>query len=356
MSASFSFTFPSIRGLQAGREYYVSMCPLRLIPRIFLFDEEEVPPEIRAQRLLNRNRVPQMVRYILENEEDYVFSALTASIDGDVEFEPISNDPSETQLGTLHVPMTAKFIINDGQHRRAAIEEAIREVPELRDETIAVVFFIDTGLKRSQQMFADLNRYAVRPSKSISVLYDHRDILSESVATYVLSSPYYKQLVDRHRTSLAKRSMKLFTLSSFHSASQQLTAGLEHLEKDTLKELISSFWDELYTVFPDWEAVFDRKRTAGDIRESSIHSYAVTLQALGRIGNYLFKEEESEWQAHLQKLRNVDWSRDNVQWEGAPVVNGSIRNSVSMVQQTAIRIKKMTKIPLSNDEQQAERQ
>src|SRR5437870_9539 len=36
---SFGYVFPAIRGIQARREYYVSMCPLRLIPKLFLFDE-----------------------------------------------------------------------------------------------------------------------------------------------------------------------------------------------------------------------------------------------------------------------------------------------------------------------------
>ncbi|GIU78070.1 MAG: hypothetical protein KatS3mg005_1308 [Bryobacteraceae bacterium] len=56
---------------------------------------------------------------------------------------------------------------------------ALRECPDLGDETIAVVFFLDIGLKRCQQMFADLNRYAVRPSRSIGILYDHRDDSAE---------------------------------------------------------------------------------------------------------------------------------------------------------------------------------
>ena len=35
---------------------------------------------------------------------------------------------------------------------------SIEQRPELGGETIAVVFFLDIGLSRSQQMFADLNR------------------------------------------------------------------------------------------------------------------------------------------------------------------------------------------------------
>ena len=78
----FGYAFPAIRGIQAGREYYISMCPLRLIPKIFLFDEDEMVPELRAQRSLIRARIPEITQYILDHPRDYVFSAITASIDG----------------------------------------------------------------------------------------------------------------------------------------------------------------------------------------------------------------------------------------------------------------------------------
>lgn len=34
---SFEYVFTALRGKQAGREYYVAMCPLKLVPKIFLF-------------------------------------------------------------------------------------------------------------------------------------------------------------------------------------------------------------------------------------------------------------------------------------------------------------------------------
>ena len=77
---------PQSAGVQAGREYYISMCPLRLIPKIFLFDEEELVPELRAQRVLNKARVPEIAHYITRNREGYIFSAITASIDAEVQF------------------------------------------------------------------------------------------------------------------------------------------------------------------------------------------------------------------------------------------------------------------------------
>ena len=91
--------------------------------------------------------------------------------------------------------MDAKFIINDGQHRRAAILEALEQKPELGYETIAVVFYLDVGLARSQQMFSDLNRYAVRTSRSLSLLYDHRSEKAKLARMVIMNSEVFKDLI-----------------------------------------------------------------------------------------------------------------------------------------------------------------
>src|SRR5688572_13333827 len=137
MQSMSTISFPVIRGTQAGREYYVAMWKLRMMKQISIFDEQELPPELRAQRTLNKARIPEIANYILDNPKDYVFSAITASIDSEVEFDPLPGQQTESRLGTLKVPMDAKFIINDGQHRRAAILSAMEQKPELGSETIA---------------------------------------------------------------------------------------------------------------------------------------------------------------------------------------------------------------------------
>ena len=134
MSNGFEYVFPAIRGVQAQREYYVSMCPMRLLPKLFLFDEEELVPELRAQRRLNKARLPELSRYITQNADNYVFSAITVSVDGDIRFEQLADEGDSSHMGMLRIPMSARFIINDGQHRRAAIDLALRQRPELGDE------------------------------------------------------------------------------------------------------------------------------------------------------------------------------------------------------------------------------
>ena len=151
------YRFPVVKGKQANHEYYIAMVPLKMISRLFPDNEEYVSPEYRAQRKLNEARVPVISKYIIDNRDTYVFSALAASIDGTFQFVPISEG---NEIGTLEVSMDARFLINDGQHRKAAILDALKEDPSLGDETISIVFYEDQGLERSQQIFTDLNKNA----------------------------------------------------------------------------------------------------------------------------------------------------------------------------------------------------
>ena len=86
MTSNFFYSFPAIKGIQSSKEYFVIMCPLKILSKLFIFNEEEIPAEYRSQRILNKSRIPEMANYIINNPKDYVFSSLTASIDGEFEF------------------------------------------------------------------------------------------------------------------------------------------------------------------------------------------------------------------------------------------------------------------------------
>ena len=349
MDKQFEYVFPAIRGVQAGREFYVSMCPLRLLPKIFLFNEAELVPELRAQRQLNKGRLPEIARYIAGNRDSYVFSAITASVDADVRFAPTQGSED---LGILHVPMKARFIINDGQHRRAAIEMALSECPELADESIAVVFFMDRGLARCQQMFADLNRYAIRPSRSLGVLYDHRDDKARLVKLVIEQLPDFKSLVELEKTSLSAGSKPLFTLSALSTATTAFLAGQELGDRED--ETVVMFWREVYAQMPGWHEVREGRMTAGAFRERFLHAHGVVLHALGRVGNAMIPKAEKGWKGKLKGLRDTDWNRRAVCWEGRATVGGNVSKSFQNVVLTTNLIKSELGMALSPEERRHE--
>lgn len=353
---AFHYVFPALRGVQGGREFFVAMCPLRLLTKLFLFDEDELAPELRAQRTLNRARVPEIARYITDNPKDYVFSSIAASIDGEVEFQPASGSSQGANIGRLIVPMRARLVINDGQHRRAAVEEALKVRPELGDETISVVFFVDVGLKRSQQLFADLNRHAIRPTKSIGILYDHRDPLSQLARNLVEKVDIFRGLTELEKTTISNRSRKLFTLSSIYLASRRfLRKGVRATVTVEEELLARDFWTEVAKHMPDWRAAADRKVSTAELRRDFIHAHGVALQALAIAGADLLAGEPVRWRPRLKPLQKLDWSRSNAKlWEGRATIGGKVSKAEANVQLTANIIKEVLGLPLSPAERKVE--
>lgn len=354
---AFEYVFPAIRGVQAQRHFYVTMFPLRLVPRLFLFDEEELQPSLRAQRSLNKARVPEIARYMLDNPQGYVFSALTASVDADIRFDSLAQGGPEARIGLLSIPMSARFVINDGQHRRAAIEQALRENPDMGDESIPIVLFLDLGLERSQQMFTDLNRYAIRPARSLTILYDQRENGSRIVKNIVRSSPLWSDLVELERSNLSARSRKLFTLSALHAATRTLLDGIDGLTVDEAAKLGRMYWDLIAENVPEWKHVHERKVTAGDVRRDFIHSHGIALHALGRVGNTILREsrDSRKWKRTLGALSAIDWSRSNsTLWEGRAIIGGRVSKSSTNVILTTNVIRCALDMPLSAEETRVE--
>lgn len=357
MDTTFTYNFPAIRGIQAGKEYFVAMCPLRIIPKIFLFDEEEIPPEHRSQRILNKARIPEMTNYIVENQTDYVFSSITASIDGAIEFVPFNQEASSKDLGQLKIALDARFLINDGQHRRAAIEEALKISPELGNETISVVFFHDEGLKKSQQIFSDLNRHAVNTTSSIGILYDHRDQLALITKDIIVSTPLLNRYTDKERVSLSQNSPKILALNHIFNTNLRLlgkTKG-EHLTEED-ETFLREFWNILSDSIIEWKMVYNKELSPRELRANFIVGHGVFIEAVGLVGKHLRNEYKNEWPAYMKKLSSIDWNRSNTaDWLGRAFnQNGRIQKNASTIQLTSNKIKQLMGLTLSESEQNLE--
>src|SRR6266487_123527 len=207
--------FPAMEATIGKKKYYATTMALSEIPRFFKFNDwEQADPSMRAQRVLNTARVPEITKYILDNEDGYLFSSITASYNCPVTFTATSPDG---RLGVLEMDLEdMEFIINDGQHRAAAIAAALKQNPEIGKERISVLLFKMEDLDRLQQMFSDLNRFVHKTSKSLDILYDHRDNLSTLTMEMTEMVPAFKGMIDKERMSIPLRSPKLFTLSSLY--------------------------------------------------------------------------------------------------------------------------------------------
>jgi DNA sulfur modification protein DndB len=335
-NVEYMHAFPAVQGRQAGKAFFIAMCPMKLIPRLFVFDEEEVPPQMRAQRTLNHARVPQIAKYLVDNLNSYILPALTASINAPVNFVTAGGE-NQSALGLLQIPMDAQILINDGQHRRAAIEAAIKVAPELGQDNVPVLFFVDEGLVRSQQMFSDLNQFGVRPSRSLGILYDHRSAEAR-LATYLAEECVpFRSLIEMEKSTISNRSTKLFTLSSIKHATRALLR--KSVKDDYAMEerlLAKDFWDVVSEQIPDWARARTRDVSTSELRQNFVHAHGIALHALGIAGAALMTEQPKTWKTSLRALRTIDWSRSNTaMWEGRAMTHGRISKTSINVQLTA---------------------
>lgn len=349
------YGFDAIRGIQAGREFYVAMCPLKIIPKIFIFNDYDIPPEMRAQRTLRETRIPAIKNYILNNPKDYTFSSLTASVDGKMKFTPAASLGDDGKLGRLYINMDSRFLINDGQHRRKAIEEALKEKPELGHEMISVVFFRDDGLKRSQQMFSDLNKNAVKPTKSLNILYDHRDPFYRFIVNLVNMVDVFENRTEMEKTTISNRSSKAFTLNGIADASLKLL-GMGKSKKITKKdeETIKEFWKTVSENIPEWQLLLKGEIVPSELRKNFVNTNTNLLNALGIAGRLLIKEYPNDWQNKLQQLKKIDWSREAPEWDGRLIINGQMQRQAIGIELAANVIMKKCGLSLSPERQKIE--
>lgn len=344
------YKFPVVRGIQAGKEYYIAMVPLKMLSKLFPMDDEYVIPEYRAQRRLNEARIPVISKYILNNRDSYVFSALAASIDGKYNFIKNKKNPD---TGTLEVSMEAKFLINDGQHRKSAILEALKEDKTLGDETISIVFYGDQGLKRSQQIFTDLNKNAVKTSNSISELYDDRDKLAVLTRNVIWKIDFLDEYTDKEKDNLGKYSSSLFTLNTFYNANKTILGREINEDAETF---LLEYWISVVNNMCPWQELKYREITKKNLREDYIVTQNIVIQALGRVGNYYYLKRPSNMIKDMEKLKNINWNRNSKEWFLRAInENGRIITNKKAGVLIANLIKKVLGIKLTKDEEAAEK-
>jgi DNA sulfur modification protein DndB len=337
---------PAMRGKMGARTFYSVLMPMSGVPQFFKFTNwAGISPEDREQRVLNEKRVPDLAGYISENEEDYLFSSITASYKSEPRFVPYAEG---SNVGMLILQLGDELIINDGQHRCAGIVRALESGVPINRDTISVLLFPWENTERVQQMFSDLNRFVQKTSKSLDILYDKRDELAAATLGMIEKLPVFKELTDKENTSLGVKSTKLFTLAALYDANEELLKGRERHNTDANIVLLVDYWKAVAEHMPDWTKVLKGQKLALELRQEKISSHSTVLRALGGLGLDLINGEE--WQEKLAALEAIDWTKKNPQWDGVCVSSNSVLSNRQARAATKAFIKAKLGMRLSESE------
>jgi DNA sulfur modification protein DndB len=342
---------PAMRGKMGKRTYYACLMPLSAIPNLFKFtDWADFTPEDREQRVLNQKRVPDLAAYMLENEDDYLFASITASYKTEPIYAPLQSD-SESSIGTLKLKLGDELIINDGQHRCAGIAQAIKQNPALGDHTISVLLFPYESRDRVQQMFSDLNRFVVKTSKSLDILYDRRDPVSIATMFALDKVEVFRELTEKEDISLKSKSTKLFTLAALYDANRELLKGRDGEDAEDMAKVLSEYWTVVASYMPDWTKVLKGQKSSIELRAEKISAHSTILRALGGIGAELMKE--NDWRQRLAGIRSIDWAKKNPDWENVCIIANSVVSNRQARAATKAYIKSKLGMDLTDGEQRS---
>jgi DNA sulfur modification protein DndB len=262
-----------------------------------------------------------------------------------------NGNEGESNIGVLKLKLGDELIINDGQHRCAGIASALKENPQIGDHTIAVLLFNYESKERVQQMFSDLNRYVVKTSKSLDILYDKRDKISVATIAFLDQVPLFQKLTEKDDASLKSKSPKLFTLAALYDANRELLKGREQEGVIDNAALLNTYWGEVAKHMPDWNSVFTEHKTAVELRAEKIASHSTVLRALGGLGAELMKEEN--WRERLANLDTIDWSKQNKDWENVCIIANSVVSNRQARAATKAYIKAKLEMELTDGEKRA---
>jgi DNA sulfur modification protein DndB len=328
-------TFPAIRGKMGDRDFFLVTMSLRQLARTLDPTPDELPAEQRAQRSLNERRVPDITRYLIDRENDWVFGSLTVSFDGESEFQPVKDGPEG--VGVLTLSPDTVFVIVDGQHRLAAIQQALKENVLLGRQRVGVMFIPFEDLDRNQQVFSDLNRTVQKTSRSLDILYNHADPLNGVVLAMTTRVPLFKKKVEKDSQSLALRSPKLVTLSSLYDGCRELLGGerlttrMSESAAGKAEAFCVAYWIRLTKLIEPWRQVADGEIKPSEARTEYVVTHSVAFHALGTAGALLLEiSSQADWSARkassrvLEGLSGIDWEKTNPDWQGIVMLGQSV--------------------------------
>jgi DNA sulfur modification protein DndB len=303
--------------------------------RNFLRDvQSAVEISERSQRPLDPKHADDITNYLKNNIGEYVVGALTFAMSTEGEFTPLlSQNSSGYELGTLQFNLVQEFHSLDGQHRRQAIIKAMEEVDSIRDDSTAVIFYVEPDLKRRQQMFSDMNSTPRKVSKSLNIAYNNRDPFARAAKVLADTHPLLNGRVEKLQPRVKSDSSDFFSLSSIQDAIKRVVTGsiakgvdIEDLTDADIQRRGGEFFDILVKSRSEFANARDDQKALLKFREDSILFSSTTLRvlagAVARANQYY--KAQSATSVHdklVNALANLDFSVDSELFIGSGFIS-----------------------------------
>lgn len=318
-----------------------------------------------AEELINRPLMPQHVdeiaKYLLETENyilpSFIFNSKTP-------IKVFVFGTGAVKFGYAVMPTNVELYVTDGQHRLKAIEKAIKERPELRDDSVTVLVVQEEDIDQIHQDFADCAKNKPIPPALLAA-FDVSNILAKLTRQIARNSVVFEGRIDKISRTIGKDPNYMFTMNQlrigmaeflFGSSRKQVIESRSSQNKDETIKLLEQaqlFYIEFARQNDTWKFLLQPKAETANLdlyilRQQRIDFNTVGLQILSRVGHLIFfgKDFSSEQrQSLVASLAQLDYRRDAPLWQNNVVLTDA-NDTKKIVTQTAA-IDKAYKVAVS---------
>lgn len=254
----YSLCTPAHRFRQGGRDVYAFSLDLMTLNRLVpdRIDDKVVKD---ANRQLTASHAAKIQKY-LDERDNWLLGTLMLGISPDaIEFFPYQevSDDDPSVIGELHVDTkySDALKIFDGQHRRRAIKDVIRELEqnELRSDkldsllnaSVPIMLYAEGSIDALRQMFADASRTKPIERNTLS-RFDLRDAFNLAALWLEKNSDLFIDRVEMERASVPRNSTSIIAINQLAATLKTLVVGYKgRVSKDLNDEYMRDL-DELY--------------------------------------------------------------------------------------------------------------
>jgi DGQHR domain-containing protein len=261
------------------------------------------------------------------------------------------------------------MFLADGQHRTAAIMEALKEDRErLRQQKVPVVILRYKNKEQVRQHFSDLNLNAKPASQTAGWAFEGRDPLAVATKRVAKMAPLFNGRVNELTNSLSKKTHDVITLGTLVQAHEALWAVMyptkgkgmpynnNHEDLTAIRQTdpmdpkvtpvadrLREVWEVAIANIPEWEGVLADKIQPRELRDGDeskgtkgyVFANGIGWQAIALVAAALIRHRPDDWSEELARcLRAVDWHK-GPHWNGIAMIGDRVNNTGPGVKATA---------------------
>ena len=311
---------PAHRFRQGGRDVYACVLDLPAL-------NTRLPDRIddRVVKDANRQLTPSHARRIqtyLAERDDWVLSALMLGVPPEaVEFFPyIEGDGAPMQVGELRInvecPRAMKMF--DGQHRRRAIKDVIRQLEldakrhnklsDLHGCSLPIMLYVEGDTENLRQMFVDAAQTKTI-ERNVVARFDLRDPFNLAALWLEENSDLFVGRVEMERASVSHTSENIIAINQLSLTLKTLGVGYKGRVSKDLSDQYMLTLDDLNERCGDW---------ADDFMPSAREEYEWLIS--GAIDNSEIPQTRATSLAYSATVIRLlagcyyEWTKDSSDW------------------------------------------